>query len=74
MSNILTSSGYCHALSEVGKELGISRERVGQIEQTALAKVRAALEAKGLTATTLDSAGTEVRGFYDVCCRLFVLD
>jgi hypothetical protein len=49
MSNILTSSGYCHALSEVGKELGISRERVGQIEQTALAKVRAALEAKGLT-------------------------
>ncbi|MCX2976374.1 sigma factor-like helix-turn-helix DNA-binding protein [Candidatus Marimicrobium litorale] len=51
----------------MSKELGISRERVRQIEQTALAKVRAALEAKGLTATTLDSAGTEIRGFYDVC-------
>jgi hypothetical protein len=36
-------------LEEVGQELGLTRERIRQIEKAALAKVRAGLEAKGIT-------------------------
>ena len=46
---------YAMSLEQVGKELGISRSRVQQIEQQALEKVRKALDEKGLTATALDS-------------------
>ncbi len=49
----------------MSKELGISRERVRQIEQTALAKVRAALEAKGLGPTELDEL-PEGPGLFDI--------
>ncbi len=38
----------------MGKELGISRERVRQIEKKALEKLKVALEAKGLGPTELD--------------------
>lgn len=39
-----------HSLLETGKRLGISRERVRQLEQRALEKLRAALGAEGLAA------------------------
>ena len=35
-------------LEEIGQELGVTRERVRQIEKAALAKLRAGLEAKGI--------------------------
>jgi DNA-directed RNA polymerase sigma subunit (sigma70/sigma32) len=50
----LKNSDYHHTLEEVGQELGVCRERVRQIELSALKKVRAALEAKGLGPTELD--------------------
>ena len=35
-------------LEEVGEELGLTRERIRQIEKAALAKLRAALEERGI--------------------------
>lgn len=43
-------SGPAATLEEVAAVLGVSRERVRQIEAQALAKVRAALAARGVTA------------------------
>jgi len=40
--------GHSRTLLEVGKELGISRERVRQLEMVALAKLRSATVAQGL--------------------------
>jgi RNA polymerase primary sigma factor len=40
--------GRSRTLLEVGKELGISRERVRQLEMVALAKLRNATVAQGL--------------------------
>ena len=37
------------SLAEVAAVLGLSRQRVGQIEIVALAKLRAELDARGLT-------------------------
>ena len=36
---------------EIAKELGISRERVGQIERRAIAKIRAAFQGRGITSS-----------------------
>lgn len=41
---------HAMGLAEIADVLGVSRERVRQIEEEALAKLRAALEAEGLTA------------------------
>lgn len=37
------------SLEEIGDELGVTRERARQIEASALAKLRKALKARGLT-------------------------
>lgn len=50
----LKPSDYNYTLNEVAEELGLSRERVRQIESEALAKLRIAMEAKGLGPTELD--------------------
>jgi uncharacterized protein (UPF0147 family) len=39
-----------YTLDEIGQELGVSRERVRQIERDALVKLRRAFEARGITA------------------------
>lgn len=36
-------------LEECGEVMGVTRERIRQVEKKALAKLRAALEAEGLT-------------------------
>jgi len=38
-----------HTLQEIAEEMGLSRERVRQIERQALAKVKAILIAQGYT-------------------------
>ncbi len=57
--------GYDHALDEVGKELGISTERVRQIEKKALEKLKVALEAKRLGPSVLDEL-PEGPGLFDI--------
>ena len=58
-----------HTLDEVGKYLGITRERVRQIETKALAKVREALGRRGYSAQDIQDAfashgeNTEPEGF-----------
>ena len=42
-----------HTLAEVAKEMGISRARAYQIEQSALRKAREILEARGYTLADL---------------------
>jgi DNA-directed RNA polymerase sigma subunit (sigma70/sigma32) len=61
----LKNSDYHYTLEEVGEELGVCRERVRQIELSALLKVKAALEAKGITATELDG-DTSPQPLFDV--------
>ena len=40
-------SGHCYSQREVAKVLGVTHQRVEQIERNALRKVKAFLEAKG---------------------------
>lgn len=40
---------YHHTLDDVAKELGVTRERVRQIQNKALDKLRARLQAEGYT-------------------------
>lgn len=47
---------YEYTLGEVAEELGLSRERVRQIEQRALEKLQKVLEARGYSS---DDVGTE---------------
>lgn len=49
MPNLLFERGVFHTLEETGRFLGITRERVRQIEQRALAKLRKRLLAEGIT-------------------------
>jgi RNA polymerase sigma factor (sigma-70 family) len=42
-------NGYCHTLQEIGNSLAISRERVRQIEEDALKKLRRSPKARLLT-------------------------
>ncbi len=49
----------------MSKELGISTERVRQIEKKALEKLKVALEAKGLGPTELDEL-PEGPGLFDI--------
>jgi RNA polymerase primary sigma factor len=42
------SGGTEHTLAEIGRKLGLSRERVRQIESAALAKLRRGVEPRGL--------------------------
>ncbi len=50
----LTSSDYHCSLDEVAQEMGLSRERVRQIEAIALEKMRKRLLAMGIGPTELD--------------------
>lgn len=61
----LNRSDYEHTLEEVAQELGVSRERVRQIESEALGKLRIAMEAKGLAPTELDKEPSGP-GLFDV--------
>jgi DNA-directed RNA polymerase sigma subunit (sigma70/sigma32) len=54
-------------LDECGKLLGLSRERVRQLERDAIAKMRASLEERGLSFEDLFSAR---RGGDDAAARL----
>lgn len=47
--NGLVATGAGMTLDEVARELGISKQAVNQIERKALAKVRIALQERGLT-------------------------
>jgi len=40
-------TGRCYSQREIAKMLGVTHQRVGQIERNALRKVRAFLESKG---------------------------
>ena len=61
-------------LLEVADELGIPKSTVSLIEKTALAKLRAALEAKGLGPTDLDDAPEPYApALFDVLARTPVL-
>ena len=67
-------SDYHYTLSEVAEDLHLSRERVRQIETTALIKCRALFEAQGITATTLDDyVPDHGPGLFDVNDRTAVL-
>ncbi len=56
---------YC-TLEQVAIQLGVTRQRVEQIEKEALRKVRAALEAKGYSIEDIEPEPrtTRVRGDY----------
>lgn len=49
----LKSCDFAMTLDEVGQELGISRERVRQLENRALAKAKAILKKRGFTVQDL---------------------
>ena len=40
MRNGLTGEGICYTLEEVGREFGVTRERIRQIEAKALERIR----------------------------------
>lgn len=48
MRNGLTDSGICYTLEEVGREFGVTRERIRQIEAKALERIRYHEKAKQL--------------------------
>jgi len=48
MRNGLTGDGVCYTLEEVGREFGVTRERIRQIEAKALEKIRMHEQAKQL--------------------------
>lgn len=50
----LKPTDYNYTLQEVADEIGVSRERVRQIEHEALAKLKVAMTAKGIGPTDLD--------------------
>ncbi len=45
--DVLPQHGVCHTLEETGRLMGITRERVRQIEKKALEKLRKRLAARG---------------------------
>lgn len=49
----LLNTTRCMTLQEVGRELGITAERVRQIENEALAKIRKAMAAKNVAGSDL---------------------
>ena len=53
-NKVLSTQDYEMTLDEVGEAMGISRERVRQLQRSALAKVRSAMIARGLGPTALD--------------------
>ncbi len=48
MRNGLTEDGVCYTLEEVGREFGVTRERIRQIEAKALERIRFHERAKQL--------------------------
>ncbi len=48
MRNGLTEDGICYTLEEVGREFGVTRERIRQIEAKALERIRFHERAKQL--------------------------
>ncbi|GAB3765089.1 hypothetical protein GCM10028796_21530 [Ramlibacter monticola] len=50
-------------LSEIGDRLGLTRERIRQIEAKALRKLEAALQARGFTAADLLGEDSPVSGY-----------
>ena len=48
MRNGLTDAGVCYTLEEVGREFGVTRERIRQIEAKALERIRFHERAKQL--------------------------
>ena len=48
MRNGLTEEGICYTLEEVGREFGVTRERIRQIEAKALERIRFHERAKQL--------------------------
>lgn len=60
---VLGSDQYHYTLDEIAKELGITRERVRQIECKALKKLRAGLEAEGLSFNDLFAGRSDLYGY-----------
>jgi RNA polymerase primary sigma factor len=49
--------GYCHTLAEIGQKLGVTRERVRQLEEEALMKLRALLDQASVTKRAVNPIG-----------------